>query len=193
MIYGLAKGKRSKDDALMFGNAIEDKYVAAMNNELTPYYALIMCILAAFFPKRWSVFKYIYSFKWGTLNYFLFDEREIEKFTAMKERSAVTKGLVYITSWVCTLISILVGVVYCLVMIYIQKTLTTYFQGKIPQADLTVNAVISLVNTVLVNLVINPMFEHTSWKLTEWERHHFDSGKRAAQDSLSYLMYLKKL
>ena len=180
MIYGLAKENRSPDDALMFGNAIEDKYVAAMNNELTPYYALIMCILAAFFPKRWSVFKYIYSFKWGTLNYFLFDEREIEKFTAMKERSAVTKRLVYITSWVCTFLSILFGVVYCLIMIYIQRTLSTYFQDKISQADLTVSAAISLVNTILVNLVINPMFERTSLMLTEWERHHFDSGKRTA-------------
>ena len=146
-----------------------------MNNRATPYYALLMCIWAAVFPKIWSRFKFIYSFKWGTTNYFLFDEREIVKFAAMKEKGAALYQR-YCLTWACTVVSILIGVTYCLGMIYIQMTLTTYLEDMIHQADLTVNAAISLINTILVNLVINPMFEWSSKSLTAFERHHFDSG-----------------
>ena len=166
-----------------------------MNNAATPYYALLMCIWAAVFPKIWSRFKYIYSFKWGTINYFLFDEREIVKFTAMKDTSVPYKRLIYFLTWVTTFLSMLIGVAYCLGMIYIQMTLTTYFEDKISQADLTVNAMVSLVNTILVNFVINPMFEWSSLKLTAFERHHFDSGTGLAQtilgyNTISFVMYL---
>ena len=147
-----------------------------MNNQATPYYAVLMCIWAAFFPKIWSNFKYIYSFKWGTINYQMFDERVLEKFAAMKTRSILVRRLIYIWTWITTFLSIAFGVFYCLLMIYVQKTLTTYLQDKISQADLTVNAVISLINTILVNFAINPMFEWTSMKLTNIERHHFESG-----------------
>lgn len=161
----------------MYGSEIEDRYLDAMNNRATPYYALLMCIWAAIFPKIWSNFKYIYSFKWGTVNYHMFDERVIAKFASMKERSTLVKNLVYLWTWICTFLSIIFGVFYCLAMIYIQMTLTNYFKDKISQADLTVNAGISLVNTILVNFAINPMFEWTSLKLTNIERHHFESGQ----------------
>lgn len=180
MIYGLIKGNtttvKATHNVTIYGEGIEDSYISAMNNAATPYYALLICLWATIFPIIWSKFKYIYSFKWGTLTYQLFDERELVKFTYLKQRGPIVKTLVYSTTWLFTFLCFLLGTLYCLVMVYLQGTLTTYCEGKIPEPDLTISAMVSFINTIIVTLLVNPFFEWLSLTLTGFERHHFDSG-----------------
>lgn len=178
MVYGLTRAKSTDMNSPQINTTlmIEVQYIAAMNNLATPYYALFMCVWVTLFPKMWARIKHIYTFKWGTVNHSMYKEKEAVTVACKEERCEVKKFLVRFSTVTCTVLTNVLAVAYCLGMIYIQSSLTYYLEDKIDQADLTINVVVSFVNTVVVNLVINPIFEWTSMRLTSFERHHFDSG-----------------
>eukprot|EP00116_Pleurobrachia_bachei_P009825 sb/3470087/ len=146
---------------------------------------------SVFFHKTATIhfprFKYIYSFKWGSLNYFLLEERIREKAVLMRKIPNIGSWVVYTFTSLVTVILMLLGVVYCLSMIYIQRTFASLIVGeKMFQekdvGDFVASVLVSLVNAILVTSCVNPLFEYFSLKLTNFERHYFESAAAGDQE-----------
>ena len=84
-----------------------------LDNEIFPFYAIISLLIQIMgFTIGWPKFKFIYSFKWGMLSYFLEKERSLVMNTTLKELNKSQTKLWYralsITAGVLIIISMVV-------------------------------------------------------------------------------------
>ena len=98
----------------------------------------------------------------------------------MRKIPNIGSWVIYTFTSLVTVILMVLGVVYCLSMIYIQRTFASLLVGENKfekdVGDSVASVLVSLANAILVTSCVNPLFEFLSLKLTNFERHYFESG-----------------
>ena len=134
-----------------------------------------MIVWVFFFDYMWSRFKWIYAFKWGVLNYFLNDEPKCYVFIRYINRS---KWRIRIKTSLSSLGLVFLTTVYGLIVEYIEHVVKKSFLKMYPEltASFYANLIVSVTNGIIVIFVQNRWYDHISYRLTCYEKHHFHSG-----------------
>ncbi|XP_063674003.1 anoctamin-3-like isoform X2 [Bolinopsis microptera] len=179
-----SRGKCSKSTSInnnnTFTNDTGTLEFGFFDNELLPFYAILSLLLQMIgFSLGWSRYKFIYSFKWGMLNYFLVNERQLVMNSTLKDLTKNRKLLSRIWS-MTTGVAILVGMVlfnFCVFIV--QQALRGLLSGRlsVPEnvAFYISTIVVSLVNTIFVVLFLNRKFANKAKQLCDNEYHTFPS------------------
>ncbi|KAL5272377.1 hypothetical protein ACHWQZ_G000545 [Mnemiopsis leidyi] len=150
------------------------------DNEILPFYAFISMLLQIIgFTVGWPKYKFINSFKWGMLSYFLEKERSLVMNTTLKELKKTQTKFWYRMMSTAAGVLIIVGMVVFNFMVFAaQQVFRLYLTSK--GADETVafyssTVVVSLVNTAFVLFYLNRKFAHIAKWLCDQEFHTFPS------------------
>ena len=177
-----SRGKCRKSTSInTFSNTTGTLELGFFDNELLPYYAILSLLLQMIgFSFGWSRYKFIYSFKWGVLNYFLINERQLVMNSTLKDLTKNRKLLSKIWS-MATGILILVGmIIFNFCVFIVQQALRRLLSGRlsVPEnvAFYISTIVVSLVNTIFVVLFLNRKFANKAKQLCDNEYHTFPSG-----------------
>uniref|UniRef100_K1PX34 Anoctamin n=1 Tax=Magallana gigas TaxID=29159 RepID=K1PX34_MAGGI len=176
-LYGLKVRLKYEVEALL------TTFRSSFDNDVTPYFALIICIWGTMFLERWKRRNAQLAYEWDVDN-FEHNEPDRPQFYGLKvKKDPVTqepnwfypfkRQILKFTVSVSTLLFMMLIVLVSVVGVIVYRLVTTleYCPGKSAIQCLITSTLLSAVLNAVSILLLGKLYEILAFKLTEWENH----------------------
>nr|XP_011431270.2 anoctamin-4 isoform X4 [Crassostrea gigas] len=163
--------------------ALLTTFRSSFDNDVTPYFALIICIWGTMFLERWKRRNAQLAYEWDVDN-FEHNEPDRPQFYGLKvKKDPVTqepnwfypfkRQILKFTVSVSTLLFMMMIVLVSVVGVIVYRLVTTleYCPGKSAIQCLITSTLLSAVLNAVSILLLGKLYEILAFKLTEWENH----------------------
>lgn len=163
--------------------ALLTTFRSSFDNDVTPYFALIICIWGTMFLERWKRKNAQLAYEWDVDN-FEHNEPDRPQFYGLKvKKDPVTqepnwfypfkRQILKFTISVSTLLFMMMIVLVSVVGVIVYRLFTTieYCPGMTAIQCLVTSTLVSAVLNAVSILILGKLYEILAFKLTEWENH----------------------